>query len=267
MILDFCSSQRQVQPGNSGGPLVDESGNVVGVVTSKLSALWAANAISDVPQNVNFALKASLLADFLARNNVPFLESLSDTALRRSATDLADELGAAVVAVSCRGVVKVPPAIQHQPASTPPSVEPPPTTPPSPSEAVTAAKTICIYQRNGSPVVSNEISGIIVKWGKLSVVSRPQQADLVLDVTQTGELDLGTGAGNQTAASRSPSPMEISLRRNQRRRLGDQRLEQRMGRQINSERSGQVSRIAAQGKEVEQAIVDRFLEAGADFRR
>lgn len=198
----FLQFTAPVQPGNSGGPLVDESGNVVGVVTSKLSALWAAHAISDVPQNVNFALKASLVADFLARNNVPFLESPSQTASRRPTTELADELGPAVVAVACRAEPKTSTAVQQPPLPAAPSVAPTSTAAPvSTREAVMAAKTMCIYQRNGNPVVSNEISGAIVKWGKLAVVSRPEQADLVLEVTVAGELNVWTGAGNQAAAT------------------------------------------------------------------
>ena len=45
-----------VQPGNSGGPLLDQSGNVIGVVVSKLDTLKIARATGDIPQNVNFAI-------------------------------------------------------------------------------------------------------------------------------------------------------------------------------------------------------------------
>jgi len=47
-----------VQPGNSGGPVLDSSGNAVGVVVSKLDAIAMAQATGDIPQNVNFAVSA-----------------------------------------------------------------------------------------------------------------------------------------------------------------------------------------------------------------
>jgi S1-C subfamily serine protease len=45
-----------VQPGNSGGPVIDESGLIVGVVQSKLDVIRVAVATGDIAQNVNFAI-------------------------------------------------------------------------------------------------------------------------------------------------------------------------------------------------------------------
>ena len=49
-----------VQPGNSGGPVFDQAGNVVGVVVEKLNAVYMAKETGDIPQNVNFAIKGSV---------------------------------------------------------------------------------------------------------------------------------------------------------------------------------------------------------------
>ncbi len=59
-----------VQPGNSGGPLLDRYGNVVGVIQSKLNALKLASVTSDMPQNVNFAIKATVALNFLEANGI-----------------------------------------------------------------------------------------------------------------------------------------------------------------------------------------------------
>jgi len=60
-----------VQPGNSGGPLLDENGNLVGIVESKLS-FEAAKATNDLPQNVSYAVKGTyalaLLEPYLDNN-------------------------------------------------------------------------------------------------------------------------------------------------------------------------------------------------------
>jgi len=54
-----------VQPGNSGGALVDDRGNVVGVVTARLddAATWERSGA--LPQNVNYAVKSVLVSNFL----------------------------------------------------------------------------------------------------------------------------------------------------------------------------------------------------------
>jgi TPR repeat protein len=54
-----------VQPGNSGGPLVDDLGNVVGVIVAKLSQKTALATTGTLAENVNYAIKSSFLLSFL----------------------------------------------------------------------------------------------------------------------------------------------------------------------------------------------------------
>lgn len=61
-----------VQPGNSGGPVLDSAGNLMGVVVSKLDAIKAAKITGDIPQNVNFAINANVLRSFLDANSVEY---------------------------------------------------------------------------------------------------------------------------------------------------------------------------------------------------
>jgi S1-C subfamily serine protease len=57
-----------IQPGNSGGPLINRRGEVVGVVTSMLNAQATLQIAGVVPQNVNYALKAHLAERLLSQN-------------------------------------------------------------------------------------------------------------------------------------------------------------------------------------------------------
>jgi serine protease Do len=62
----FVQTTAAVQPGNSGGPLIDRQGNVVGIVTARLSD----RATDATPQNVNFAINAGLAESFLRRHGL-----------------------------------------------------------------------------------------------------------------------------------------------------------------------------------------------------
>jgi len=62
-----------VQPGNSGGALLDSSGHVIGVIVSKLDALVMARETGDVPQNVNFAIHWSQVRAFLDTQGIKYL--------------------------------------------------------------------------------------------------------------------------------------------------------------------------------------------------
>ena len=54
-----------VQPGNSGGALVDDRGNVIGVIMAKLSQKAALATTGTLAENVNYAVKSSYLLSFL----------------------------------------------------------------------------------------------------------------------------------------------------------------------------------------------------------
>jgi S1-C subfamily serine protease len=68
----FLQISAAVQPGNSGGPLLDTSGQIVGVVSGKLDALKFARATGNIPENINFAIKTGALRDFLDNSVVPY---------------------------------------------------------------------------------------------------------------------------------------------------------------------------------------------------
>lgn len=80
----FIQISAPVQLGNSGGPLVDASGNVVGVIVSKLNAVAIANINGDIPQNINFAISPLVLKGFLEANRVKYKTAPSNKNLSTS---------------------------------------------------------------------------------------------------------------------------------------------------------------------------------------
>lgn len=88
-----------VQPGNSGGPVLDSAGNLMGVVVSKLDAIKAAKLTGDIPQNVNFAIGSNALRSFLDANNVEYDSASSEKAI--PSTSIADKAKGFTVLVEC----------------------------------------------------------------------------------------------------------------------------------------------------------------------
>ena len=95
----FLQISAPVQPGNSGGPLLDRNGNVVGIVVAKLDALKVVSATGDIPQNVNFAIKASAAAAFLDAQGVAHVESTGGPTL--STPDIAERAKKLAMQVVC----------------------------------------------------------------------------------------------------------------------------------------------------------------------
>ena len=78
-VLQFSAP---VQPGNSGGPVLDASGHVVGITTFELNGLaLAALTGGPLPQNVNFATKTDVARTYLAGLSVRLDEGSDQAAL------------------------------------------------------------------------------------------------------------------------------------------------------------------------------------------
>ena len=89
-----------VQPGNSGGPLLDMQGHVVGVVVSKLNAQRVAERTGDIAQNVNFAVRGEAALRFLAAAQVT-PRSEPSAGAERSAADVGEVAHRATMFIRC----------------------------------------------------------------------------------------------------------------------------------------------------------------------
>lgn len=97
----FLQFTAPIQPGNSGGPLLDQTGHIVGVVSSKLSPLWTAKNVGDLPQNVNFAMKANTIRDLLDSRGIQYVTD--DSREARETPVIAEAAQSSVAFVECVG--------------------------------------------------------------------------------------------------------------------------------------------------------------------
>jgi S1-C subfamily serine protease len=98
-LMQFTES---VQQGNSGGPLLDKSGNVVGMITAKSSLMLVNKQTNETKtiKKADIALNLPTILSFLEAHHIPFKTEYSDVTL--SADQLQSAAQRFVVNIRCR---------------------------------------------------------------------------------------------------------------------------------------------------------------------
>jgi len=97
--IRFVQIDIPVQPGNSGGPLINMKGQVIGIITETLDQLVALRTSGSLPQNVNYALKFDYAIPLIRHHlgDLPHQKAISNDTLR--VTDLIKSIEESVVLV------------------------------------------------------------------------------------------------------------------------------------------------------------------------
>ena len=87
-----------IQPGNSGGPIIDLDGNLVGVAVSKLDLMTIVENYGVVPEDTNFGIKSNVVKNLLLGNSINFDSS---KVYRANKMDLVEKINESTFFLSC----------------------------------------------------------------------------------------------------------------------------------------------------------------------
>jgi len=88
--------QTPIQPGNSGGPVFDESGQLIGVSVARIERVGGRNI-----QNVNFAVKGEVARKFIEGHGVQVEQGAPAAGQRLTPADITEQQEARVLALVC----------------------------------------------------------------------------------------------------------------------------------------------------------------------
>lgn len=88
-----------VQPGNSGGPVLDSSGLVIGTVVAKLDAMKTLEVAGTLPENINFAVQGNMMATLMASANIEPTFTIEEEAM--TSADVASAAEIFTVQIIC----------------------------------------------------------------------------------------------------------------------------------------------------------------------
>tara|TARA_A100001015_G_scaffold300376_1_gene385701 strand:- start:43 stop:1239 length:1197 start_codon:yes stop_codon:yes gene_type:complete len=90
-----------LQPGNSGGPVLNESGELVGIASAGLNKLLMAKEAKYIPENVNFAVASPIIVNILKSKKVKYTKP-SMFSGSYSNTELAELGDSSTIQLFCR---------------------------------------------------------------------------------------------------------------------------------------------------------------------
>ena len=87
-----------IQPGNSGGPIINEYGNVIGIAVAGLDQQYVQENFGVTPESSNFGVKASVAINLLNANGIKLSKPLTSIIKRQ---ELGEKIRKATLYLSC----------------------------------------------------------------------------------------------------------------------------------------------------------------------